>query len=48
MKIACNLSTELMELIDEKRVFVDYVKIVISKSDEEIPEKYNRKGCRGL
>lgn len=44
MKIGCNLSTELIELIDEKKVSVDYVKIALSKSDEEIPVQYREYG----
>ncbi|HEY5563691.1 MAG TPA: DUF692 family multinuclear iron-containing protein [Clostridiaceae bacterium] len=40
MRIGCNLSTELIELIDKKRLYVDYVKIALSKSDEEIPAEY--------
>lgn len=44
MKIGCNLSTELIELIGERKVFVDYVKIALSNSDEEIPEKYKGYG----
>lgn len=44
MKIGCNLSTELMELINEDKVSVDYVKIFYSKSDEEIPEEYKSYG----
>ena len=44
MKIGCNLSTELMELINEDKVSVDYVKIFYSKSDEEIPQKYKSYG----
>lgn len=44
MKIGCNLSTELIELIDEKKVSVDYVKIALSKSDEEIPWNYKNYG----
>lgn len=44
MKIGCNLSTELVELIDEKKVSVDYVKIALSKSDEEIPVWYKKYG----
>lgn len=44
MKIGCNLSTELMELLDEKRVSVDFVKIVLSKSNEEIPQSYKNYG----
>ncbi|WMJ86312.1 multinuclear nonheme iron-dependent oxidase [Anaerocolumna sp. MB42-C2] len=44
MKIGCNLSNELMELIDEDKVTVDYVKIALSKSDDEIPVKYKDYG----
>jgi uncharacterized protein (UPF0276 family) len=44
MKIGCNLSTELMALIDEKKANVDYVKIALSKSDEEIPQDYKNYG----
>ena len=44
MKVGCNLSAELMELIDEKKVSVDYVKIALLKSDDEIPEKYKSYG----
>jgi uncharacterized protein (UPF0276 family) len=44
MKIGCNLSNELMELLDEKKVTVDYVKIALGKSGEEIPQEYKRYG----
>lgn len=44
MKIACNLSKELMELIDEEKVFVDYVKIYFSKSNDIIPNIYKKYG----
>ncbi|MEG2918225.1 MAG: DUF692 family protein [Clostridium sp.] len=44
MKIACNLSTELIELIDEKKVSVDYVKIALSKSNEVISAEYKKYG----
>lgn len=44
MKIGCNLSNELMELINEKIVIVDYVKIALSKLDENIPQDYKNYG----
>jgi uncharacterized protein len=44
MKIGCNLSAELIELIDEKKVSVDYVKIALPNSNDEIPEKYKDYG----
>lgn len=40
MKIACNLSTELMELIDEKKVSVDFVKVALTKCEDKIPSEY--------
>ena len=44
MQIGCNLSTELIELIDEEKISVDYVKIALSKSTDEIPLKYKAYG----
>jgi uncharacterized protein (UPF0276 family) len=44
MKIGCNLSNELMELINEKKVTVDYVKIALSRMDENIPQEYKNYG----
>ncbi|MDF2881380.1 MAG: hypothetical protein K0R54_1937 [Clostridiaceae bacterium] len=44
MKIGCNLSNELIELINEKKVSVDYVKISLSKLDEVLPQEYKNYG----
>jgi uncharacterized protein (UPF0276 family) len=44
MKIGVNLSEELIELINEKKVSVDYVKIALQNSDDEITEKYKDYG----
>lgn len=44
MKIGCNLSNELIELINEKKVIVDYVKIALSRLDENIPHEYRSYG----
>ncbi|MFZ5354853.1 MAG: DUF692 family multinuclear iron-containing protein [Bacillota bacterium] len=44
MKIGCNLSTELMVLIDKQKLSVDYVKVALSKLDEKIPLEYKNYG----
>lgn len=44
MKIACNLSTELMALIDTNRVKVDYVKIALASREDKIPLAYSDYG----
>ena len=44
MKIACNLSDALIELIQENKVCVDYVKFALSDSNDEIPVMYKSYG----
>lgn len=44
MYLGCNLSTQLMELIDEKQVEVDYVKIAIKEPSEFISDELKQYG----
>lgn len=44
MKIGCNLSNQLIELIQENAVSVDYVKIALNDLYDEIPVEYKQYG----
>ena len=44
MKLGCNLSSELIELIQAKEVELDYVKIALESVYDDIPFKYSTYG----